>query len=50
MMTCGLCGGNTAFLIYIDRLELSLEVCDECYREYNEGEADWLESRMEDNE
>ena len=48
MTPCDLCGGNTAFPIYIDRHEFCIEVCEDCYREYNEGEADWIETQLED--
>ena len=48
MTSCDLCGGNTAFPIYIDRHEFCIEVCEDCYKKYNEGKADWIEYQLED--
>ena len=48
MTPCELCPNNTAFPIYLDRHEYVIEVCEDCYQKYNEGEADWIEYQMED--
>ena len=48
MTECELCGHNTAFPVYLDNYEFVIEVCEDCFKKYHEGEADWIEYQLED--